>query len=304
MHRLLSVVAAAAAMLSFAAFAHSPAAAQSAPVYDFTRVDTSVGPLAVAYRRLTPSERGAAGRTHEILFAHPIWAYGVYGGKYSSDCNGGSGSQAGMTRWDGSKSGEEFERRIDNAIEQLLTYETRNNLFDAILCGSGPMRLNATKVQHSAINARLLAFAGPHNEPWRLHTITSASNGRSMRFAAPQAENVELVDGTDFEIAPGRMWGAQILTYTTDPGVRASHAIDHLVRESGVTPSRRRTIVNSSAYQLEQIVTDQGDGVFQVNHALVCLNRPGVIYGIFAEYEGLEQEQLALRFVNSMEVWC
>jgi hypothetical protein len=304
MHRLLSAVAAAAAVMTFAIIAHSPAAAQSAPVYDFTQLNTPVGPLAVAYRRLLPSERGAAGWTHEILFAHPIWAYGVHRGKYSSDCNGGSGSQAGVTRWDGSKFGEEFERRIDQAIEQLLTYETRNNLFDAILCGSGPMRLNATRVEQSAITARLMPFAGPHREAWRLHTITSADNGRTMRFAAPQAENVALVDGTDFEITPGRTWGAQILTYTTDPGVRASHAIDHLVRESGVTPLRRRTIVNSSAYQLEQIVTDQGDGVFQVNHALVCLNRPGVVYGIFAEYKGLEQEQLALRFVNSMEVWC
>lgn len=305
MHRLIAAVAATVLALTPAAFGGAPAAAQSAPGYDVFQWRTTVGPLAVAYRRLTAAERGPGGYTHEIFFAHPIWGYGRYGGKYSSDCSGGgSSSQAGMTRWDGSKFGDVFERRIDAPLEQLLNYETRGNLFDAVLCGSGPMRLNPTRIEGAALNRTLQAFAGGHLAPWRLHTITSSRNGRSMRLAAPAAENLELRDEAEFEFTPDRLWGAEILTYTAGPGVRASHTIDHLVREAGVTPVSRRTLVSSSAYQLEQVISNDGDGVSTVSHALVCLNRPGVVYGAYAEYQGLEQQQLALRFVNSMEVWC
>lgn len=302
MHRLI----AAAAFLALAAgvFGSAPAAAQSASTYNVFQWRTSVGPLAVAYRPLAASERGSSEYTHEIWFAHPIWGYGRFGGKYSRDCAGSSGSQAGMVRWDGSKYGNAFERRIDEPIEQLLTYEIRQNLFDAIQCGSGPMRLNPTRIDGSALNRTLQAFAGQHLSPWRLHTLTSTRNDRSMRFAAPGTENREFTDEAEAEVVPDRLWGAEILTYRAEPGVRARDTIDHLVRESGVTPVSRRTIVNSSAYQLEQVVSNEGDGVFNVTHALVCLNRPGVIYGAYAEYKGLEEQQLALRFVNSMEVWC
>ena len=302
MHRLLAAAAAALLALTAGVFGSAPAAAQSASSYDVFQWRTSVGPLAVAYRRLTPSERGSNEYTHEIWFAHPIWGYGRFGGKYSRDCAGSSGSQAGMVRWDGSKYGDEFERQIEAPIYQLLNYETREHLFDAIQCGSGPMRLNPTRIEGAALNRTLQAFAGDHLTPWRLHTLTR--EGRRMRLAGPGTDNIEFGRSAEFEFLPDRAWGGQILIYNTEPGVRASHTIDHLVRESGVTPVSRRTVVNSSAYQLEQVVSNEGDGVFNVTHALVCLNRPGVVYGAYAEYKGLEEQQLALRFVNSMEVEC
>ena len=305
MHRLISAVAAALLALTPGAFGDASAAAQSEPAYNVFQWQTAVGPLAVAYRRLTPAERGSSDYTHRIVFAHPIWGYGYYGGKYSSDCAGGSGSHVGLTRWDGSRYGNEFERRIDEPIEQLLNYDTRGHLFDAILCGSGPMQLNPTRVEGSALNRTLQAFAGNYLAPWRLHRLTSTRTpGRTMRLAAPGTENLELSDKAEFEILPDRLWGAEIVTFRTEPGVRARDTINHLVSQSGVTPVSRRTIVNSSVYQLEQVVSDDGDGAFTVTHALVCLNRPGVVYGAYAEYRGLEQQQLALRFVNSMEVTC
>ncbi|HZW14991.1 MAG TPA: hypothetical protein VFF66_01930 [Brevundimonas sp.] len=301
MHRLLSVAVAALLALTAGIFGSAPAAAQSASTYDVFQWRTSVGPLAVAYRRLTPSERGSNEYTHEIWFAHPIWGYARFGGKYSRDCAGSSGSQAGMVRWDGSKFGDDFERRIDEPIEQLLTYEIRQNLFDAIQCGSGPMRLNPTRIDGSALNRTLQAFAGRHLAPWRLHTLTR--EGRRMHIAAPGTDNIAFGRSAEFEVMPGRAWGGEILIYNTEPGVRARHTIDHVIKESGAAVVSRRTIVNSSAYQLEQVVSSEA-GVFTVSHALVCLNRPGVVYGAFAEYSGLEEQQLALRFVNSMEVTC
>jgi len=302
MHRLLLAAVAALLALTSGVFGGASASAQSAPSYNVTQWQTSVGPLAIAYRRLTPSERGSSEYTHEIFFAHPIWGYGRFGGKYSRDCAGSSGSRAGMVRWDGSKYGDEFERQIDQPIEQLLTYEIRHNLFDAIQCGTGPMRLNPTRIEGAALNRTLQAFAGRHLTPWRLHTLTR--EGRRMHIAAPGTDNIEFGRSAEFEFRPDRAWGAEILIYNTEPGVRARHTIDHVIKESGAAVVSRRTIVNSSAYQLEQVVTNEGDGVSNVTHALVCLNRPGVVYGAYAEYSGLEEQQLALRFVNSMEVTC
>ena len=302
MHRLLSAAVAALLTLTAGVFGSAPAAAQSGSTYDVFQWRTDFGPLAVAYRRLTPSERGSSEYTHEIWFAHPIWGYGRFGGKYSRDCRGSSGNRAGMTRWDGTSFGPHFERRIEDPIYQLLGYETENHLLDAIQCGTGPMQLNPTRIEGSALNRTLQAFAGRHLAPWRRHTLTR--EGRRMHIAAPGTDNIEFGRSAEFEFRPDRAWGAEILIYNTEPGVRARHTIDHLIRESGAAVVSRRTIVNSSAYLLEQVVTSEGDGVSNVAHALVCLNRPGVVYGAYAEYSGLEEQQLALRFVNSMEVTC
>lgn len=329
--------------LVLALVAFSPAtnsAAQAPRAYQYIEVSTLYGPMGIGYRNLTAAESG--GFTHEILSAHPIWGYGYANAWYQMNCATAaySATPTGFWFWDGNTYGTRsrtsrapFENGLDRQLSQVFgSHDRVKELLQAILCGSGPFTISRpTSMAWNDLLQTLSGFAGPAPAPWRTHTFREGRNAlqqgapdpASMQFALwggnysrrdpgtpPIIAGSPPIGGTssaEWEAPWGRGEMFQVATqrYRVQPGFSAQDLIDSIVREEvGSFLVRRFDIRKGTDYKLTQIFGVDEDGLPRVIHIQVCQNRPDLAYSASAAYRSLEEQQIALRFVNGMTVDC
>ena len=276
---------------------------------------TPLGPLRVAVRVRDASERSAVDRpTHEVLFAHPVWGYGYYRENLEWSCRsrGPLGTNSTVWRWDGtegSRRGLVLEGLLDHPVQGLIGTERYNSLISSVICDRflrGDFRPRDRTV------AALRQAAGRLVDPWPKHKVV-LSQGTVMRVAAPfldaegQPATREFSQRFDTRYSGERSLGAEGVTLTgvtiTEPS-RALDLVSASIRSEGATVVSRDRLANHSSYALDQMIVRDESGQLMVARALACTNRPDLVYSAWAEYDGVEEQVFALRFVGSLRVNC
>ena len=134
-----------------------------------------------------------------------------------------------------------------------------------------------------------------------------------MRVAAPfldaegQPATREFSQRFDTRYSGERSLGAEGVTLTgvtiTEPS-RALDLVSASIRSEGATVVSRDRLANHSSYALDQMIVRDESGQLMVARALACTNRPDLVYSAWAEYDGVEEQVFALRFVGSLRVNC
>ena len=285
---------------------------EAAPEVSFVSVPTSTGAFGVAFRPLGPTER-EGGRTHEFLFAHPIWAHGVRRALLTLDCQAMRKRNVRniLRLWSG---GEPVRHRTEFApvVWTFALFDARRAPRIVQEIGCNPGRYRARRMTREAAGRELLRIAGPHVQPWRLAVVnfekrkaSAAFPAEPERFSYPPAfvgadyrqQGLKLErDGIELSFF------AEVIGDKPWPSTGALY--DHYFALAKANkPQKIFEVAHTKYRSLAGVVEHRG--LYTVARIVVCKEpNPRVAYTVSGEYRNKAQEIAAWRFVNSMQVDC